>query len=173
MVYPVLSTALLPNEGMPEKIKEDFEEARRVVNISPRASSALLRLAIQKLMIHLDEKGQNINDDIANLVKKGLPEKIQKALDAVRVIGNIAIHPGQIDLKDDTQTAISLFELLNMIVDTMITQPRKVNDIYSKLPNSTRKAIEERDNNNNNNNKKNLISFKKINPEKQKKEELM
>ena len=131
---------------MPEDVKEDYEEARLVVEVSPRSAAALLRLALQKLMRHLGESGENLNDDIANLVKKGLPEKIQKALDALRVIGNNAVHPGELDLRDDKETALALFELLNMIVEVMITQPKKVNEIYDKLPKGAKEAIKKRDN---------------------------
>ncbi len=145
MLFPVSSVAPLPEEEMPEDVKNDFNEARNVVNASPRAATALLRLALQKLMVHLGEKGKNLNDDIANLVKRGLPEKMQKALDSVRVIGNNAVHPGEIDLRDDSQTAISLFDLVNMIIEVMITQPKKVEEIYGKIPDSTKKAITERD----------------------------
>lgn len=77
-------------------------------------------------------------------MKKGLPQKIQRALDGIRVIGNNAIHPGQIDLRDDKQTAITLFELLNTIVEVMITQPEEIDEIYRKLPDSTREAIQKR-----------------------------
>ncbi|NPB08238.1 MAG: DUF4145 domain-containing protein, partial [Aquificae bacterium] len=132
-------------EDMPEDVKEDYEEARLVVEVSPRSAAALLRLALQKLMKHLGESGKNLNDDIANLVKKGLPEKIQKTLDAVRVIGNNAVHPGELDLRDDKETALALFDLLNMIVEVMITQPKKVNEIYDKLPKGAKEAIEKRD----------------------------
>lgn len=145
MISPISSIAPLPIEDMPADVGEDFLEARNIVNTSPRASAALLRLALQKLMPHLGEKGENINDDIASLVRKGLPEKMQKALDSLRVIGNNAVHPGQIDLKDDAQTAIALFDLLNMIVEVMITQPKKVDQIYDKLPSSIQDAIKKRD----------------------------
>jgi len=145
MLSPVASIAPLSGEDMPENVKEDFMEARNIINASPRAAAALLRLALQKLMVHLGEKGENLNADIANLVRKGLPEKIQKALDAVRVIGNNAVHPGEIDLKDDTQTALTLFELLNMIVEVMITQQKRVDEIYGKIPNSTKEEIKKRD----------------------------
>lgn len=145
-IYPISSSAPLPSEDMPEDVKEDYEEARLVVEVSPRSAAALLRLALQKLMRHLGESGENLNDDIANLVKKGLPEKIQKALDALRVIGNNAVHPGELDLRDDKETALALFELLNMIVEVMITQPKKVNEIYDKLPKGAKEAIKKRDN---------------------------
>ncbi len=145
MLYPIASIAPLPTEDMPPDVKEDFSEARKIVNASPRAAAALLRLALQKLMPHLRESGHNLNDDIASLVKKGLPPQIQQALDAVRVIGNNAVHPGQIDLTDDTETAIALFDTLNMIVRVMITQPRDIDVLYGKIPDSTKKSIEERD----------------------------
>jgi len=144
MIYPLSSNAPLPSTDMPKTVKEDFDEARKIVNASPRAAAALLRLALQKLMIHLGEKGKDLNDDIGSLVEKGLPAKIQKALDSVRVIGNNAVHPGEIDLKDDMHTAIALFELTNMIVDVMITQPKKVEEVYSKIPESAKEAIKKR-----------------------------
>jgi len=136
MIYPASSIAPLPADAMPTDVKEDFLEGRNVVNASPRAAAALLRLALQKLIIHLGESGKNLDDDIANLARKGLPKKIYKALEAVRVIGNEAIHPGIISPKDDINTTIALFNLLNMIVDIMILQPKKFNEIYSKIPKS-------------------------------------
>jgi len=104
-------------------------------------------LAIQKLCALLGEKGKNINDDIAALVKKGLPIKVQQALDIVRVVGNNSVHPGQIDLKDDMETANTLFGLVNLIADVMITQPKHVDKIYNTVvPKSQRDAITKRDN---------------------------
>lgn len=145
MFHPAASVAPLPFGDMPEEVAEDFVEARDVVNVSPRAAAALLRLALQRLMPHLGENGKNINNDIASLVKKGLPQQIQKALDALRVIGNNAVHPGQIDLKDDKETALALFSLLNMTVDVMITQPKRVDELYNMLPESAKQAIVSRD----------------------------
>lgn len=145
MIYPEASNAPLPSEDLPVDVKEDFREARNVVNASPRSAAALLRLALQKLMKELGEKGKNLDDDIGNLVEKGLPEKIQKALDVVRVIGNNAVHPGQIDLRDDVKTAIVLFELLNMIVESQIAQPKRVDEIFGKLPEGAKKHIKKRD----------------------------
>jgi hypothetical protein len=144
MLYPS-GSAPLPHPDLPNDIKDDYEEARAIASHSPRGAAALLRLAIQKLCKHLGEKGENINKDIASLVEKGLSPKIQKALDIVRVIGNEAAHPGQLDLKDDVETAKRLFELINLIVEEMITRPKQVNELYESLPESKRKAIEERD----------------------------
>ena len=37
------------------------------------------------------------------------------------LIGNEAVHPGTIDLKDDPGTTLSLFELVNIVVEAMVT----------------------------------------------------
>jgi len=145
VIFPEESGIPMPNADLLEDIKSDYNEARSIVNKSPRGAVALLRLCIQKLCNQLKESGENINNDIANLVKKGLPATIQQALDIVRVIGNNAVHPGQIDLKDDIETANKLFELINLIARIMITEPKEVSKLYESLPEEKRKAIEERD----------------------------
>lgn len=147
MVYPSLSIAPLPSDDMPDDVKEDFIEARKVIEISPRASAALLRLALQKLLQHLGEGGKNIDSDIGELVKKGLKLKIQKALDSVRVIGNEAVHPGVLDLKDNKEIAIMLFKLLNIIIYEMITEPKEIDELYNGLPQLKLDGIKNRDNN--------------------------
>lgn len=105
----------------------------------------MLRLAIQKLCFELGGKGKKIDDDIGSLVRKGLSPGVQQALDAVRVIGNEAVHPGTLDLRDDSDTAGRLFDLVNIITEQMISNPKHVKELYDKLPEFKRKAIEERD----------------------------
>ena len=87
MLIPDTGTAPMPHMDIPSEIMVDFEEARSVVSSSPRSAAALLRLSLQKLCIVLGESGKNINEDIASLVHKGLPEIIQQSLDIIRVIG--------------------------------------------------------------------------------------
>ena len=129
MIYPSTGTAPPPNPDLPKDIKADYEEARSISSTSPRGAAALLRLVIQRLCIELGEEGKDLNTDIANLVKKGLNEKVQKVLNSVRVIGNEAVNPGQMDLRDDAETARKLFDLVNLIVEMMITQPKRVDAI--------------------------------------------
>ena len=143
MVYPLVGDAPLPNNDLPDDIKQIYLEARAITAQSPRSSAALLRLVVDKLCDHLGVEGGNLNQKIGNLVSLGLPSKLQKAFDAVRITGNHAVHPGQIDV-DNTQTAKSLFELVNVIASHMITEEKKIDAIYESLPDNSRKQIQER-----------------------------
>ena len=145
MIYPEESGIQMPNPDLRDDIKDDYNEARSIVNKSPRGAVALLRLCVQKLCEQLGQPGKNINDDIKKLVKEGLPPDIQRALDIVRVIGNDTVHPGKMDLKDDVETANKLFELVNIIAQVMITQPKGIKQLYESLPEHKRKGIENRD----------------------------
>lgn len=148
MIYPDYAGIEAPNEDLSEDIVADYNEAASILYKSPRGSAALLRLAVQKLCKQLGEPGKNINTDIGNLVKnRNLSVTIQQALDALRVIGNESVHPGQLDLRDDPATAQTLFRLLNKIAETMITEPRQIKNIYDTIPDSKKEAIEKRDKN--------------------------
>lgn len=146
LIHPNAKIGVIPNSDLPEPIIRDFEEARGILSDSPRGAAALLRLCVQKLCMHLGEKGKNIDDDIASLVSKGLNPLVQKSLDIVRVIGNEAVHPGVIDLNDDRDTASQLLFLINSIAEQMISHPKKVEELYGKLPENKREAIEKRNN---------------------------
>jgi Domain of unknown function (DUF4145) len=146
LLEPLASTAAPPaHVDMADDPRADYEEARGIVERSPRGAVALLRLAVQKLMMSLGLRGENINRDIGALVRDGLPVRVQQALDTLRVTGNNAVHPGQIDLSDDRERAVALFGLMNYIVEQQITQPRELASIYEALPESSREQIEKRD----------------------------
>lgn len=144
-IYPDI-IAEEANSDMPEPVKQLYEEAALIYNKSPRAACALLRLAIDRLCNELGATDGDINKNIGALVQRGLPKSVQKALDIVRVIGNKAVHPGQIAFDvDDTATATMLMHLLNMIVTRMITEPKEIDLLYQGLPDSVKNAIEKRD----------------------------
>ncbi len=146
LLYPRTSTIdVQPNPDMPFNVREVFDEASLILDDSPRASAALSRLAIELLVDELKAEGKTLNNKIGDLVSKGLPVTIQQALDAVRVIGNNAVHPGKIDMSDDKEMAITLLKFINIIVQNQITQPKLINEAYSSLPEGTIQGIEQRD----------------------------
>ncbi len=147
-LYPASqpNTLPAPHKDLPESLILDYEEARSIAHLSPRSAAALLRLLVEKLCVRLGAKGKNINDFIADLVKKGLPKEVQQAFDILRLVGNNAVHPGQINLDDNLEIVNGLFTVINISVEHLITQPALLEKLYSGLPQSKREAIEKRDN---------------------------
>lgn len=140
-VYPDI-IAEEPNADMPDRVKQLYNEAGLIYNKSPRAACALLRLAIDRLCNELGETDRDINKNIGSLVKKGLPQSVQQALDVVRVVGNKAVHPGMISFDvDDKNTATMLMRLINIITERMITEPKEIESLYDGLPASVKESI--------------------------------
>jgi hypothetical protein len=132
---------------MPDEVERDYEEARRVLGDSPRAAAALLRLAIQRLIEdELDAEGGTLYQKIGDLVERDrVSPRIQRALDAVRVIGNNSVHPGKMDMDDDRETANALFGLTNAIVEETLGRDSMIEGVYESLPEGALDGIEQRD----------------------------
>lgn len=125
ILYPKKTNVPLPNEDLKENIKQIYNEAAIILNDSPRAACALMRLALQELMKELGEKGKDLASDILNLKNKGLDEQIIKACEIVRIVGNNAVHPGIIDINDNPEIAYCLFEMINLIAEKLIISKNK------------------------------------------------
>ena len=146
LVDPAAKLGALPNDDMPVEIARDFEEARAILNLSPRGAAALLRLCVEKLCAYVGAAGKTIDNKIADLVSKGLDERVKDALDVVRVIGNNAVHDGKLDVQDnDPDLAFRLLDLVNEIVEEMISKPRRLAALKGKIPQGAKDAIARRD----------------------------
>ena len=148
LVFPPQITALHAHNDMPDSVLEYYNEAREISAASPRAAAALLRIAAKKLCEHLEEYESNLNRAIGNLSKRGLPERVIKSLDTVRIVGNEGgAHEGQIDLtgEDNKQIVDKLFWLLNFIVEKTITDPQEVDSMFASLPEDKKQGVEDRD----------------------------
>lgn len=146
MVWPHVSVAPEASADFPDGLRADYEEARQIHNCSPRASAAILRLCLQKLCVHLGASGDNINNDIQHLYDEfGLGRRVRDSMDILRVVGNNAVHPGEINLDDNREISIGLFRIINFVIDKAISEPAHVDSIFAQLPENAREAIERRE----------------------------
>jgi hypothetical protein len=93
----------------------------------------------------LGGRGRKVDDDIGMLVQKGLNPKIQQAFDVVRVTGNHAVHPGEISLEENPDHVTVMFEMINLIVEELISRPKQVDERFNSLPAGALEAIARRD----------------------------
>ncbi|WP_062513888.1 DUF4145 domain-containing protein [Halobacillus sp. KGW1] len=149
VIFPESNTLPTPAEDMPNDICEIYEEATGVYKHSKRASAALLRLAIEHLLInHLDVPKNSINKMIGDLVEKNdLPPYVQQGLDTLRYYGNKGIHFGEIADLDDEEKVTFLFTLINLLIEELITKPKTIEKFYDELPESFREQVTSRDKN--------------------------
>jgi len=108
--------------------------------LSPASAAALLRLALQLLLKEVlqEESSGNIFEDIMKLKNRPIDSSLVKALDIIRISGNESVHPGTLNLDENKDDALYLFDLLNMICDQFFAQPRKMQEMYEKMPESKR-----------------------------------
>lgn len=146
-VYPIEGSLNIPrpNNNTPEEAKAIYEEASRILDYSPRASAALMRLALQQLLDHLKVEGQNINSQIGNLKKQKLPDYVIQYMVSVRIVGNEAVHPGIINFQENIGLVPKLFDAFNYIVQELIEREKRAKLLFAELPEDKRKAVEKRD----------------------------
>jgi hypothetical protein len=111
-------------------LARDFEEASAVHQISPKASAALSRRCLQRI---LHEKGKANQRDLAEQIKHvlpSLPSPLGESVDHIRAVGNFAAHPlkatasGQI-LDVETGEAEWSLDVLEMLFDYYYVLPAK------------------------------------------------
>jgi Domain of unknown function (DUF4145) len=135
-----------PSVDMPSEVLAEYEEAGLIAEHSPRGAAALLRLGVEKLLAHLGATNRSIDQAIGQMVSHGIFDvKVQMAADTLRIVGNEAVHPGTMDLKDDISTVMALFRLMNYLVERTITQPREIANLFDSLPEGKKQGVANRD----------------------------
>lgn len=121
---------------VPQQIREDYEEAYAIVNLSPKASATLSRRCLQG-MIHdfwnIHEK--NLNAEITALKDKvSVPE--WNVIDSIRQIGNIGAHMEHdinliVDI--DPYEAQKLLAVIEHFIDEWYVSRHKTETLFSDV----------------------------------------
>lgn len=144
LVYPLINhSGPQPNPDMPDPVKALYNEARSVVTLSPRSASALLRLSLEALLEGLYPNIDKLNDRIGEAARNGVPDLVIKAMDVLRSKGNDSVH--KVEVQDTAETANSLFRIVNLVVERLITEPREIAEMHAALPEGVRAQIDRRD----------------------------
>ncbi len=144
IIYPRSITVESPNPDMPEVAKGLYMESAKILQDSPRASAALLRLALQEILNKVVEGGEknSINDNIG-ILSEGVDETTQKALDLIRINGNNAAHLGEIQIEEENTEC--MYKILNIIVQKTISDKKQIDDLYNNnVSENQKKSIKER-----------------------------
>lgn len=90
--YPNHEVIILP-EYIPESIREDFQEAYAILNISPKASATLSRRCLQSMLRDFweVENERNLYSEIESIEDRVDPT-VREVLHSIRQIGNIGAH---------------------------------------------------------------------------------
>lgn len=132
IIYPV-TNSFQYSEDIPNKYLEDYEEAVKVLSLSPKASAALTRRLLQNILreeFNIVEKSLVKEIEIFTN-KNDIPSYITDAVDAVRQIGNIAAHPSK-DLSTGEIVPVEkgeaewLIEVIEQLFDFVFIQPKKL-----------------------------------------------
>lgn len=136
MVLPPIGEVPPPNQDLRDDIKEDYNEARNILDYSPRAACAILRLALDKLMTQVGFDKHISTKKRKGSIKNDLDNLLGKTLDKLRVKGKTQVETGKIDDTDDKAVAMGLFELINLITELEISQSTKIKKLNELVSNS-------------------------------------
>ena len=113
------SEAMVFPKYIPKAIKDDYEEACLIKNLSPKASATLSRRCLQGMIRDFYKvKEKNLYLEI-NAIKDKIDPLIWKSIDATRKIGNIGAHMEKdIDLIIDVEPkeATLLINLIEVLI---------------------------------------------------------
>lgn len=146
MIYPLGGRGPLPSSDLASAPARTFKEARSVLAISPRAAVALMRLCVEQLLRdQLKIEGKTLDKRIGHLAKQGIDPVIIGALDVVRVTGNDGVHDLQTMDVEEPGTAEGLMDVVNYIVQRLVTDRANVEALRAVLPEAIKEGIEARD----------------------------
>lgn len=95
LIYPRASSRVPLSKEIPEEFAKEYREACTVLADSPKASAALSRRCLQRLLRgKTNSKPSNLAHEIQDVLDSGsLPPYMAESLDDVRNIGSFAAHP--------------------------------------------------------------------------------
>ena len=103
MIYPDKLPIKQYPDYIPQQIREDYEEACNIVDLSPKASATLARRCLQGIIRNFYQvKGKNLHNEIESIRDK-VDTQLFDTINAVRQLGNIGAH-----MENDVNTIVDI-----------------------------------------------------------------
>jgi hypothetical protein len=132
-VYPIES-GIVPSQYMPESAVAIFCEAQSIINLSPRATCALLRSCLECIAQEAGGQGTSLAKKIESLC---LSPGLRRLADLCRIYGNDAVHGGQIDFtvsnKEAFAIATALSSFINHLADEIFGTEAIARELEEKI----------------------------------------
>lgn len=138
-----LNVPLIPNslakqfpEYIPKAIRQDYEEAYSIVNLSPKASATLSRRCLQGMIrdFHGIKKSRLIDEIKALQTVVSVSQ--WKAIDSIRSIGNIGAHMEK-DINTivevDPDEAEKLLKLIELLIDKWYIARHDEEELFKEI----------------------------------------
>lgn len=118
-IYPNSLAKQYP-DYIPKAIREDYEEACSIVNLSPKASATLCRRCLQGMIRDFWKISKNTLYEEINELKDKIPVSQWSAIDSTRSIGNIGAHMEKdvnVIVDIEPNEAKQLIKLIELLID--------------------------------------------------------
>ncbi len=152
-LLPESSAKVLP-DYVPDVIKEDYYEACRIRDLSPKASATLARRCLQGMIRDFFGISKNKLKDEIDAIEELVDTNVFAAINTVRSVGNIGAHMEKdINLIVDVESgeAQLLLELIEQLIDDWYTIRKGKQDRLSKIKEMARLKKEQKDKGDQNN----------------------
>ena len=115
IAYP-LGSSVEPNQHMPTDAQDIFREAQGIINASPRAACAMLRVCVERMVNARKPQGKNLAEKTESL---NLPDNMRKLANVCRLVGNDAVHSNAINFSVGSDEALAVSEALTRFANRL------------------------------------------------------
>ena len=137
LVNPTSSAKQYP-DYIPKAIRDDYEEAYSIVNLSPKASATLSRRCLQGMIRDFWNIKKSKLADAINELQNKVTSSQWKAIDSVRKIGNIGAHM-ESDINTivevDSGEAEKLLKLIELLIDKWYISRHDEDQLFLEVSN--------------------------------------
>lgn len=134
-IRPISSAKQFP-KYIPEPIRQDYEEACAIVNLSPKASATLSRRCLQGMIRDFwGISKPTLNKEIDELKDK-IPADLWSSIDALRQLGNIGAHmekDANVIVDIDPNEANSLIQLIELLMKEWYINRKERQKLFSSI----------------------------------------